>query len=150
MQDRAAAYVLSYLTLRNGSQTLEKWQSDTCPDIIRVALYSLRTDHAQKTWFHRCVRNIAPRRSRVTPSQYCRSVTSCACVEMCLPSRNLETDCVTPLFHCWCVYYLKTTDFVAQLFLHGSNMPQYVRCEFFTAVTMKSTVYPEDGGDIFL
>jgi hypothetical protein len=61
-------------------------------DITRVALYSLRTDHAQKTRFYYCVRNITPRTSHVIPSQYCWSVTSCACVEVCLPSRNLQTD----------------------------------------------------------
>jgi hypothetical protein len=61
----------------------------------------------------------------MTPSQYCWSVTSCACVEVCLLSRNLETDCVTPLFHCWYVYYLEMADSVAQPFLHGANKPQY-------------------------
>jgi hypothetical protein len=45
--------------------------------------------------------------------------------EVCLPGRNLETDCVTPLFHCWYVYYLETADSVAQPFLHGANTPQY-------------------------
>jgi hypothetical protein len=61
----------------------------------------------------------------MTPRQYCCSVTSCACVEVCLPSRNLETDCVTPLFHCWYVYHLETADSVAQPFLHSANTPQY-------------------------
>jgi hypothetical protein len=55
----------------------------------------------------------------VTLRQYYWSVTSCACVEMCLPSRYLETDCVTPLFHCWNAYYLETSDSVAQPFLLG-------------------------------
>jgi hypothetical protein len=75
-------------------------------DITRVALYSLCTDHAQKTWFYCCVRNIAPRTSHVIPSQYRWSVMSCTCVEVCLPSHNLETDCVTLLFHCWYVCVL--------------------------------------------
>jgi hypothetical protein len=95
-------------------------------DITRVTLYSLRTDHAQKTRFYCCVRNITPRTIHVTPNQYCWCVTSCACVEVCLPSRNLETDRVTPLFHCWYVYYLETADSVAQPFLHGANTPHYI------------------------
>jgi hypothetical protein len=53
-------------------------------------------------------------RGHVTPSQYSWSVTSCACVEVCLPIRNLETDRVTSLFHCLYVYYLETADSVAQ------------------------------------
>jgi hypothetical protein len=51
----------------------------------------------------------------------------CACVEMCLPNRNLETGCITLLFHCQCMYYLETADSAAQPFLHGANTPQYVR-----------------------
>jgi hypothetical protein len=83
------------------------------PTLTRVVLYNLCTDHAQKTQLYCCVTNIAPWTSHVTPSQYCWSVTSCACVEVCLPRHNLETDCVTPLFHCRCVYYLETADSVA-------------------------------------
>jgi hypothetical protein len=95
-------------------------------NITSVALYRLRTDHAQKTRFCSCATNIALWISHVTTSQYFWSVTSCACVEVCLPSRNLETDGVTPLFHYWYVYYLETVDSVAQLFLHGANRPQYI------------------------
>jgi hypothetical protein len=62
----------------------------------------------------------------VNPSQYSWSMASCACMEVCLPSRNLETDCVTPMFHCLYVYYLETTDSLAQPFLHGANKPQYL------------------------
>jgi hypothetical protein len=98
---------------------MDAWMTDIKDDrkktgYYRVAFYSPRNDHAQKTRFYCCVRNITPRRSHVTPSQYCWSVTSCACVEVCLPSRNPETDYVTPLFHCWHVYYLETADSVAQ------------------------------------
>jgi hypothetical protein len=96
-------------------------------DITRVTLYSLRTDHAQKTGFYCCVRNITPRTSHLTPSQYCWSVTSCACVEVCLPSHNLEKDCVTSLFRCQYVHYLETANSVAQLSLHGANTPQYMQ-----------------------
>jgi hypothetical protein len=96
-------------------------------DITIVALYSLRTDHAQKTRFYFCVRNITPSTSHATPNQYCWSVTSCACVEVCLPSRNLEMDYVTPLFHCWYMYYLEMADSVAQPFLHGAITPPYTR-----------------------
>jgi hypothetical protein len=67
--------------------------------VTSVALYILRTDHAQKTRFYCCARNIAPWTSHVTPSQYSWSVTSCACVEVCLPGRNLKTDCVNQRFH---------------------------------------------------
>jgi hypothetical protein len=61
----------------------------------------------------------------MTPSQYCLSVTSFACLEVCLPTRNLEMDRVTPLFHCWHMYYLEMADFVSQPFLHWANTPQY-------------------------
>jgi hypothetical protein len=94
-------------------------------DITRVALYSLRNDRAQKTRFYCCARNIVPWTSHLTPSQYCWSVTSSACMEVCLPSRNLEMDCVTPLFHCWYAYYLETADTMIQPFLHGANTPHY-------------------------
>jgi hypothetical protein len=96
-------------------------------NITSVALYRLRTDQEQKTRFYCCARIIAPWTSHVTPIRYCWSVTSCACVKVCLPSRNLETDFVTPLFHCWYVSYLETADSVAQTFLHGVNTPQYFR-----------------------
>jgi hypothetical protein len=33
----------------------------------------------------------------------------------------LEAGCITPLFHCWCVYYLETAVSVAQPFLLGVN-----------------------------
>jgi hypothetical protein len=36
-----------------------------------------------------------------------------------------KTGCITPLFHCWWVYYLETVVSVAQPFLHGANTPQY-------------------------
>jgi hypothetical protein len=49
----------------------------------------------------------------------------CACAEVCLPSRNLETVCIKPLFHCRCVYYLEPADSVGQTFLHWANTPQY-------------------------
>jgi hypothetical protein len=111
------------------------WVWVTELDITRVALYSLRTDHAQKTRLYCCVRNIAPWTSHVTPSQYCWSVTSCACVEVCLSSRNLERDCVIPLFHCRYVYYLETAGSVAQPFLHGANTTQYSHLE---AVSIRS------------
>jgi hypothetical protein len=47
-------------------------------------------------------------------------------VEVCLLSHNLETDWVTPLFHCWYVYYLEVADSVAQPFLYGATTPHYV------------------------
>jgi hypothetical protein len=47
-------------------------------------------------------------------------------VEVRLLIHNLQMDHVTPLFHCWYVYYLETADSVAQPFLHGANTPQYV------------------------
>jgi hypothetical protein len=50
----------------------------------------------------------------------------CACAEVCLPSRCLEAGCITPLFHCRCVYYLETAVSVSQPFLHGANTPQYL------------------------
>jgi hypothetical protein len=96
--------------------------------ITRVVLYSFRADCTENpvpllvNTNHRenvscgsycCVRNIMLRTSHVTPSQYCWSMTSCARVEVCLLSRNIETDCVTLLFHCWYVYYLETADSVA-------------------------------------
>jgi hypothetical protein len=48
---------------------------------------------------------------------------SYVCVDVCLLGRNLETDCITLLFHCWYMYYLETADSVAQPFLHGANTP---------------------------
>jgi hypothetical protein len=94
--------------------------------ILPVSRYMDFDLNSQKTSFYCCARNIIPWTSHVTPSQYCWSVTSCACMEMCLPSSNLETDRVTPLFHCWYVYYLETADSVAQPFFHRANTPQYV------------------------
>jgi hypothetical protein len=77
----------------------------------------------------------------MTPSQYCWSVTSCACVELCLPTFNLETDRVTPLFRCWHVYYLETADSVAQPFLHGVNTPQY----FLASPKNKGSIFTNHG-----
>jgi hypothetical protein len=84
----------------SSSWTLLVWNW-TIWNITSVALYRLCTDHAQKTRFYCCARNIVPWTSHMTPCQYCWSVTSCAYVEVCLPGHNLETDCVTPQFHCW-------------------------------------------------
>jgi hypothetical protein len=115
------------LTLSTVNSVLLTWKRNWKLDITRVALYtySLLTDYLQKIRFYCCVRNITPRTSHVTPSQYYWSVTSCACVEAYLRSSNLETDGVTPLFHCRYVYYLETADSVAQPFFHGDNTPQY-------------------------
>jgi hypothetical protein len=114
------------LFTRNWTKTVTAFTSHlelnwTLWNIISVALYRLRTDHAQKTRLYCCIRNIAQWTSHMTPSQYCWSVTSGACVEVCLLGRKLETNRVTPLFHCWYVYYLETADSVAQPFLHGAN-----------------------------
>jgi hypothetical protein len=44
-----------------------------------------------------------------------------------LPSRCLEAGCITPLFHCWCLYYLESAVSVAQPFLHEANTPQNIK-----------------------
>jgi hypothetical protein len=71
----------------------------------------------------------------VTLSQYCWSVMSRACMEACLPSRNLETDCVTPL------YYLETADSVAQPFLHGTNTLQYCKSLLYGELYCQDAFY---------
>jgi hypothetical protein len=75
---------------------------------IPESRYVTSAPTAQKTQLYCSARNIVLWTSHVTPSQYFWYVTSCACVEVCLPGPSLETDCVTPLFHCWYVYYLET------------------------------------------
>jgi hypothetical protein len=65
---------------------------DNIWNITRVTLYIVCAFHVQKIRFYSCFRNITPRTSHVTLSQHCWSVTSCACVEVCLRSHNLETD----------------------------------------------------------
>jgi hypothetical protein len=89
--------------------------------ILPVSSYITSAPTAQKIQLYCCARNIAPWTSHVTPRQYCWSVTSCACVEVCLPSRNLETDHVTQLFQRWYVYSVETADSVCQPFMHGAN-----------------------------
>jgi hypothetical protein len=71
----------------------------------------------------------------------------CACAEVCLPSRRLETNCVTPFYRCVIQAFTELSPSnapihsktlplracpeasVAQQFLHGLNMPHYDHLE---------------------
>jgi hypothetical protein len=95
------------------------------PNISRVALYSLCTDNTVpllRQEYHTKDKSTDPQPVLLV---WCH----CAWQKVCLSSRNLGS--ITQLFHCRCVYYLDTSDSVAQLFLHGANTPQFfsLMCE---------------------
>jgi hypothetical protein len=65
---------INYNTVTNFHSTSTPRQSSQSGFLFPpLLLVLIRTDHAQKTRFYCCARNIAPRRSDVTPSQYCWS-----------------------------------------------------------------------------
>jgi hypothetical protein len=106
------------------SRTLLVWNW-TIWYITSVALYRLCTDHAQKNSVLLLRQEYCVVDKSRDSQPVLLGVWRHAPAWKCLPGRNLETDCVTPLFHCWYVYYLETDDSVAQHFLRGANTPQY-------------------------
>jgi hypothetical protein len=114
--ETVTAFTSPQLEVTASSGTLLVWNW-TIPNITKVALYSLHTDHAQNTRFYCFTWIIETWTSHETPSQYWWSVMSCTCVEVCLPSRNLETDCIILLFHCWYVLLLRNGWFCGSTFL---------------------------------
>jgi hypothetical protein len=83
----------------------------------------------------------------------CRGIYPLLCdvtayAEVCLPSNSLETGCITPLFHCWCVYgtsvYLR--DWETQNPLRSESHPKApeleseVRCVGFKCGTSEISI----------
>jgi hypothetical protein len=70
---------LPHLTSSSGTLLI---RNSTKTELLPKSSYITSALTAQKTQLYCCVTNIAPWTSHVTPSQYCWSVTSCACVEV--------------------------------------------------------------------
>jgi hypothetical protein len=99
--------------------------SNTAFVILGSSLYIFRVDHTRKN--SSIEASGISHRGQVTwlSANTVGVWRHCACAEVCLPSCNLETVCITPLLHCRCVYYSETADSVAQTFLLVVNTPQY-------------------------